>query len=82
MNAEQLRKILNEYPPSRKLVIIVDGARVLETTVLEVLLKLMEKSQPALLTFFGRESCIIRERIGGERPNAPYINEWLEIDLR
>jgi hypothetical protein len=89
MNTDQLKTILAEYPLSRRLNVLVDGTPIWETSVVEVLTKLMseapEKSPPALLTIFGRDSCIIRERIDeGREPNhlGPQFNKWLEIDLR
>lgn len=83
MNTEQLTTILNEYPMSRKLVVIVDGKPAWETTVIEVLLKLTSEP-PSALTIFGRDACIVRER--GEFTDdvcgaTPY-RDWLEIDLR
>lgn len=84
MNNEQLRSILAEYPLSLRLDVIVERERALETTVAEMICKLMDKPPGGLLTFCGRSECIIRER--GERTDdvagaAPY-RKWLEMDMR
>lgn len=84
MNVEQLKSILSEYRSSMRLVIVVERQTLLETTMVEMLLKLMPQPPTALLTFYGRSDCIIRER--GEPTDdvagAPPYREWLEIDLR
>jgi hypothetical protein len=90
MNAEQLKKILREYPPNRKLRIIVDGATMQETTVLETLVTLIRETEgegvftPVSMSIFGRDSCIIRERIEDldAPPGAAPTKTWLEMDLR
>lgn len=85
MNVAQLISILSEYPPSRRLVVTVDQQRVLETTVFELILKLMPTQPRALVTFYGRNECVIREH--GEAPlsdpaRGPEFSRWLEIDMR
>jgi hypothetical protein len=84
MRVGQLQSILNEYRPSMKLIVIVEQQRLLQTTVVEMLIKLVDQPREALLTFYGRSDCIIRER--GEATDdvagAPPYREWLEIDLR
>jgi hypothetical protein len=85
MNAKQLETILLEYPPSRKLIVVVDGHPAQETTVVEMIIKLGSAHDPSV-NFFGRDSCIIRERLKKEGPDdkhsIPFSIEWLEIDLR
>lgn len=88
MNVKQLREILDEYPPSMKLKIIappnpkasweVGGETVLETTVLETVLKLMQHPDETLM-IFDCADCIVRER--GEEGRSP-PKHWLELDLR
>ena len=77
MNVEHLRSVLGEYPLSRRLAIRVHNDIVLETTVAEMLCKLLEREPSALLTFCGRSDVILRERSDG----APYT-QWLEMDMR
>lgn len=84
MNVEQLTSILKEYPMSRKLLVVIDGQTMRETSVAEAVCDLIQAQPSELLTFFGRNNCIIRER--GDFTNdvagaAPY-KQWLEIDLR
>jgi hypothetical protein len=84
MRVGQLQSILNEYRPSMKLIVTVEQQRLLQTTVVEMLIKLAAQPREALLTFYDRSDCIIRER--GEATDgvagAPPYREWLEIDLR
>lgn len=84
MNAEQLKTILTEYPPTRKLNVIVDGRPAWETTVSEIVLRLGREPENTLVTLFGRDSCIIRERVEDldAPPGASPIRKWLEIDVR
>jgi hypothetical protein len=67
-----------------RIVVTVEQQRLLETTVVEMTLKLMTQPPKAIVTFYDRRECIIRER--GEETNdvagAPPYREWLEIDLR
>lgn len=85
MNAGQLKDILLEYPGSRKLKVIVQKEVVMEMTVIELIIKLLECEKiEALFTFFGFDNCIVRER--GEMINdvagaAPW-RDWIELDLR
>jgi hypothetical protein len=80
MNVEQLKAILNEYPPSMKLAIRAGGKLMEDTTVLEVVLKLMAAEKPKLsnLSWYGLDNCIVRERISDTGP----VFKSLEIDLR
>lgn len=84
MNNEQLQSILREYRPSMKLVVMVEKKSVLETSVAEMLIRLIAQPRDASLTFCGRPDCIIRER--GEDtddvPGAAPYREWLEMDMR
>ncbi len=83
MDAEQLKTVLSEYPMSRRLVVIVDGSPVWETSVAEVVIKLMREMRApsgVLVTILGRDSCIVRER--DNFSSAFPGNKWLEIDLR
>lgn len=80
MNNDQLQTILRQYPMSLRLDIIVEGERMLETTVVELLLKLMEQPQSALVTFCGRSCVIVRER--GFNSGLPPYKPWLEMDMR
>lgn len=80
MNTEQLRSILLEYPMSLRLDVIVEGQRALETTVCEMIIKLMDQPQDGLLTFCGRSNIIVRER-GFNSCLAPF-RPWLEMDMR
>lgn len=85
MNAEQLKAILSEYPPSMKLVVVVEKKRVLVTTVVEMLIKLMGQPQDASLTFCGRNNCIIRERADKTEHQGELVRcvpGWLEMDMR
>jgi hypothetical protein len=92
MNAEQLKKILEEYSPSMKLKIIVDREVLIETTVIETVLKVQYedlKCRPGdrpvtVLTIFGRSDCIVRERgdFTDDVAGAPPYKRWLELDLR
>lgn len=84
MNVEQLQKILREYPPERRLNLLVDGELVQSTTVLEIRHKLEWLSPHAYTTIFGRDSCIFRERVEDldAPPGAAQTRKWLEIDLR
>ena len=82
MIVDQLNRILSEYRPSMRLVVTVEQQRLLETTVVEMMLKLTAQPPKALVTFYDRSDCIIRERNGVfDHGGAPY-REWLEIDLR
>lgn len=84
MNNEQFKSILCEYPMSMKLKVTVERTTVIETTVAEMLCKLLEQPHEALLTFFGRDNVVLRER------SDPHINafgtlidkRWLEMDMR
>ncbi len=84
MNVGQLQSILAEYPPSMRLTVVVERQHLLETTVIEILCKLMEQPQNGLLTFFGRNAVILRER--NDALNNPMgtliIKKWLEMDMR
>lgn len=76
MDTERLREILLEYRPSMRIVVAVDRAKMLETTVLELYLKLGEKP---VFSILGYNSCIIREHL--PTPDKP-ASDWLEIDVR
>lgn len=80
MNNDQLQSILREYPMSLRLDVIVAGEKMLETTVVEMLVKLMEQPQSALVTFCGRSSAIVRER--GFNSGLPPYKPWIEMDMR
>jgi hypothetical protein len=83
MNVEQLKSILPEYPMSMRLVVTVEKQCMVETTVVEMLLKLIEQPPKALVTFYGRSEIIIREHV--EEPllgEKSIRKEWLEFDLR
>ena len=84
MNVDQLRSILGEYPPSMRLIIVVEQQTMWEMTVVEILLELMAKPEHELLAFCGRDNCIIRERgeFTDDVAGAPPYRKWLEIDLR
>ena len=83
MRVGQLQSILNEYRPSMKLIVTVEQQRLLQTTVVEMLIKLAAQPREALLTFYDRSDCIIRERRNHAGvAGAPPYREWLEIDLR
>jgi hypothetical protein len=84
MNVEQLESILNEYPPSMRLDVMVERKAMLGTTVVELLLKLMEQPPDASVTFYGLSDCIIRERgeFTDDVAGAPPYREWLELDMR
>ena len=82
MNNEQLRSILSEYRPSMRLVVTVDRKALLETTVCEIMLKLTMPPPSDWVNFYGRDSCVIRERNGVFDHGGPPFREWLEIDLR
>ena len=83
MNVEQLRIILAEYPMSMRLVVTVEKRPLLETTVVEMTIKLMKEPLETWVAFFGRRDCIIRERVKeplvGEKARR---EEWLEMDMR
>lgn len=87
MHVDQLTKILNEYPPSRRLKVVVDHVVLLEMTVIEMLLKLEHDRAKAgdqpnlLLTYFGRADGIVRERITNQGGFALPL-EWVELDLQ
>lgn len=85
MNNEQFKSILCEYPMSTKLKVTVERTTVIETTVAEMLCKLMEQPPNGLLTFFGRDNIILRERSGLDTSNTfgTLIDKrWLEMDMR
>lgn len=83
MNIKQMKSILCEYRPSMRLMVKIDRTAVWETTVAEVLCKLMEIKPEKSTAIFSRDSCIIRERVRlSERETGPPCKEWLEIDLR
>ena len=83
MNVEQLRIILAEYPMSMRLVVTVEKRPLLETTVVEMTIKLMKEPLETWVAFFGRRDCIIRECVKeplvGEKARR---EEWLEMDMR
>lgn len=80
MNNEHLQSILREYPMSMRLDVLVEKKTALETTVVEMLIKLAQEPPKALLTFCGLSNCILRERsINADRPTH---REWLEMDMR
>ena len=81
MIVEQLKRILAEYPMSMRLVMTIEQQRLLETTVVELLTKLIGQSPTALVTYYDRRECIIREHVGHDAENRPNAG-WLEIDLR
>lgn len=62
MQTEQLRRILNEYPMSMRLNVIVDKTVAQETTIIEMLLKLGDVPDESLVSWCGFSNCIIRER--------------------
>lgn len=83
MNIEQLGSILAEYPMSMRLVVTVEKQQLLETTVVEMTIKLMKEPPETWVAFFGRRDCIIREHV--EEPllgEKSIRKEWLEFDLR
>jgi hypothetical protein len=84
MNNAQLTTILNEYPMSTRLDIIVEGFPVLKTTVIEMLMKLVDQPRHASLTFYGCPNLILRERINSSGGDAivPPNRMWLEMDMR
>jgi hypothetical protein len=63
---------------------------VLETTVIEMLLKLIPQPPNALLNFCGRDICILREHVeeiasvnlDAHTLIGPEFNKWLEMDMR
>jgi hypothetical protein len=84
MTNEHLSLILNEYRPSMRLDIIVEREKVMETTVLDLMCKLISEPPSSSVHFCGRGDCILRER--GEATDdvagaAPY-RTWLEMDMR
>lgn len=84
MNTEQLIAILNEYPMSTRLDIVVEGHPLIKTTVVEMLIKLKDQPHNASLTFYACSNIILRERIdssGGEAIIPPN-RMWLEMDMR
>lgn len=84
MNVEQLTSILQEYPMSMRLVVTTQRQPMLETTVVEMLIKLTPEPQSALVSFCGRDQCIIRERNDSANNFAGtlIIKKWLEMDMR
>jgi hypothetical protein len=54
---------------------------VLETTVAEMICKLIGQPPDALATFFGRSNCILRERDDPLASRGPH-SKWLEMDMR
>jgi hypothetical protein len=84
MNVEQLKSILDEYPMSMRLTVTVRQQELLATTVVELLSKLMTQLPGASLTFFGRNDCIIRERVDphNNAHGTLIVKRWLELDLR
>ncbi len=86
MKVDQLKRILLEYPMSLRLSIVVERCNALETTVVEMILKLGDLPQDALLTFCGLSSCILRERVEEPKlnPSGTLIlgKRWLEMDMR
>lgn len=85
MHVAQLRSILNEYPMSRKLIVVVEGQNLIQTTVADFLSRLMSAQPTDLLTFCGLAHCIVRERIDMPRFECspmPMTKEWLELDMR
>jgi len=84
MNVEQLMSVLREYPPSLRLVIVVEQHPMVEMTVVELMLKLMTQPPGALLTYYGCSNCILREKMDSKGGDAivPMCKMWLELDLR
>lgn len=85
MNVDQLITILNEYPLSSRLNIVVEKKTMLETTVVEMISKLMREPPNASLTFCGRDHCILREyaeRIEHQGELVRCHPRWLEMDMR
>ena len=83
MNIAQLKSILAEYPMSMRLVVTVERQHLLETTVIEMLLRLIEEPPSDWVALYGYRDCIIRERV--EEPllgEKSIRKEWLEIDMR
>jgi hypothetical protein len=76
MNVEQMRAILAEYPPSMRLVVVADAKVVMQTTIVEMSIRLISEPPDASLCIYGRSDCILRERDEG------YFNKWLEMDMR
>lgn len=98
MTSDELEKLLLEYRPSAKLYVTVDGRKLMDTTVLELILKLREslprkeEASTSNLFLFGKQPTILRERRGDVslglsaqvemKFNAPYSDEWLELECR
>lgn len=80
MRNEHLQSILLEYRPSMRIDILVGRKKRQETTVLEVVTRLMKEPPQSSVTILGRTDLILRERtINADRPTH---GEWLEMDLR
>lgn len=84
MQVEQLKLILQEYPMSRPLKIVVEKKVMLETTVVQLLTKLIDIPPNGWLAFCGRHDVIIRERgdFTDDVAGAPPWKCWLEMDMR
>lgn len=84
MNVEQLKLILQEYPMSRPVKIVVEKKVMLETTVVQLLMKLIDVPPNGWLAFCGRHDVILRERIDSSGGDAiiPPGRTWLEMDMR
>ena len=83
MNVKQLKSILMEYPMSMRLIVTVKRRTFMETTVVEMVLKLMAEPPNASGAFCELNDCIIRERVDEPLLGEKSIRkEWLEIDMR
>lgn len=87
MNVIDLISILNGWPPSLKLKVHHRTGFVFETTVCEMIIRLMDlkrdQSPPLIMTLFGCSSFVFREkcdRSGGDAV-IPRDKQWLEMSV-
>jgi hypothetical protein len=98
MTSDELEKLLLEYRPSAKLYLTSNGRKLQETTVIEFVLKMREliphdgPERTSRLLIYALSPTVLRERRGDVslglsaqaemKFNAPYSDEWLELELR
>lgn len=82
MRAGKLHEILTEYPPSMRLRLCWRGAAATaELSVVAMMMILMQHEPDEVVTLFGEQDFVLRERIAPEAA-GPCNKQWLELDAR
>lgn len=83
MNVADILEALREFPPSMRLIVRSPPPQVqVETTVIELTIRLAQEPPDVSMNYFGRSSFILREHQPKPTPNAPPQLAWLTMDWR